>query len=217
MDVVARTSELVRSHPSVRAVRLVGSRAEGRATELSDFDLLVDTDNFAALRSDLPRLVEPLSPLAAQWDRLSDEATYYMLVLPGAIKVDLVFDRPPVLEPPWEPRPDTLAAIDGHLWEWILWLGGKQLAGHDALVQEHLRRPLFEHLLRPLGVATPPASIAEAVSVYVATRAAREAEFRVSVPTALQRAVLGRLRRAAIVPDDPAATGPRPHPHARRP
>ena len=51
------------THASVRAVTLVGSRAEGRATELSDIDLLVETDDFERLRDELPRLVEELGRL----------------------------------------------------------------------------------------------------------------------------------------------------------
>lgn len=187
------------AHPSVLSVRLVGSRAEGRATELSDIDLLVETDDFHRLRGDLSRLVEPLSPLAAQWDRLSEGATYYMLMLQGAVKVDLVFDRPPRHEPPWEIRSDTLAAIDRHFWDWILWLGGKQLARNHALVNAQLHGPLYEHLLDPLGVKERPDSIAEAVSRYLAARAAREREFGEAVATDLQDAVLTRLSAVRLV------------------
>jgi hypothetical protein len=89
--------------PSVHGVELVGSRRRGTATEQSDIDPPVHTVDFDQLAAALPRVeLEPLRPLAAQWDRLSEEATSYMLVLPGTIKLDLVFDRPPRLEPPWE-------------------------------------------------------------------------------------------------------------------
>lgn len=162
-------------------------------------DLLVETDDFHDLGGDLPRLLEPLSPLAAQWDRLSEGATYYMLILPGAVKVDLVFERPPQVEPPWEARSDTLVAIDRHFWDWILWLGGKQLARNDALVSAHLHEPLYEHLLGPLGVKEPPRSIAEAVDRYMAARAARERELGEAVATALQDAVLTRLSAVRLV------------------
>ena len=198
MEVIARASRVVGSHPSVRSVRLVGSRADGTATELSDIDLLVETDDFDALSRDLPHLLEPLSPLAAQWDRLSDEATYYMVILPGAAKLDLVFERPPRLEPPWEARRDTLEKIDRHFWDWILWLGGKQLGGHADLVRAHLQGLLFDHLLAPLGVARPPRSLPDAIARYTAARAARESEFGTRVPTALQDAVLARLRSAGL-------------------
>lgn len=193
-----RVSALLLAHPGVRSVRLVGSRAEGRATELSDYDLLVDADELDRLAPELPALLAPLAPLAAQWDRLSEEASYFMLVLPGGVKVDLVFDRPPTLEPPWQVSAATLPGIDAHFWDWILWLGGKQVGGRDELVASMLGGLMFDHLLRPLGVAQPPATIAEAVGGYLAARDAREAELGVRVGRALQEAVLPRLRAAGL-------------------
>lgn len=86
-QIIERTRSLLLGQPSVQSVELVGSRLHGTATELSDIDLLVDTDDFESLAAALPHLLESLEPLAAQWDRLSEEATYYMLVLPGAIKL----------------------------------------------------------------------------------------------------------------------------------
>jgi hypothetical protein len=196
---VDRVTALLEAHPSVRPVRLVGSRAEGKEPALSDYDLLVDTDDLDALGPELPTLLAPLGWLAAQWDRLSEEASYYMLMLPGGIKLDLVFERAPVLEPPWVASAQTLGGIDDHFWDWILWLGGKQLGGHDDLVRAMLGGLLVEHLLGPLGVGRPPATIDEAVSAYLAARDAREAELGVRVPRALQQAVLPRLRAAGLV------------------
>ena len=196
--VARRLSELLLEHDAVRSVRLVGSRAEGGATELSDVDLLVDAD-LAALEPELETVVAPLAPLAAQWDRLSEEASYFMLVLPGGIKVDLVFAVPPTLEPAWRVSAATLPAIDAHFWDWILWLGGKQLGGRDELVASMLGGIMFEHLLGPLGVAKPPATIDEAVRAYLAARAAREAELGVTVARALEGAVLPRLRAAGVL------------------
>ena len=198
-DAGERVAELVAAHPAVRAVRLVGSRAEGRAHALSDWDLLVETDAFEAVAAALPGLLAPLDPLAAQWDRLSEEATHYMLVLPGALKVDLVFDRPPRLEPSWEVRADTLAALDAHFWDWLLWLGGKQLAGDDELVRSFLGELMHEHLLDPLGVAEPPATLSEAAERYVEARAARERELGVEVDRRLGDAVTARLRSAKLL------------------
>ena len=193
-----RLIELLNAHDAVRSVRLVGSRAEGHATELSDVDLLVDAD-FDELAPDLAGLVAPLEPLAAQWDRLSEEASYFMLLLPGGIKVDLVFDVPPTNEPPWQVSVGTLPAIDAHFWDWILWLGGKQLGGRDELVESMLGGLMFEYLLGPLGVAEPPATIDEAVSAYLAARDVREAGLGVTVGRELQEAVLPRLRAAGLV------------------
>jgi predicted nucleotidyltransferase len=64
------------------SVELTGSRAEGRATERSDWDFCIDTDDFDALASDLPQLLAPLAPLAQQWDRLATHRCW-MLILPG--------------------------------------------------------------------------------------------------------------------------------------
>ena len=198
MDVATVVPAALRRHDAVRSVSLVGSRAQGRVTELSDWDFLVESDDFERLRADLPRLVEPLAPLAAQWDRLSEEAACYMLLLQDGTKVDLLFDRPPVLEPPWERRADTLDGIDRHFWDWILWLGGKQLRGHDELVREMLGGLMFEHVLGPLGAARPPRSIGEAVALYREARAAAERELGVDVPREPEQAVLPRLRNAGL-------------------
>jgi len=196
---ISRISRLVASHPNVLGVRLVGSRAEGRATELSDVDLLVETDDFDRVAADLPQLLEPLHPLAQQWDRLSEEATYYMVMLPEAVKLDLVFDRPPTLEPPWEVRADTLAGLDAHFWDWILWLGGKEPAGNHELVGAMLGGRMLDHLLRPVCVSSPPRPLAEAVAGYLAARAAREAELETAVDRSLGSAVLARLVSAGLV------------------
>ena len=199
MQPEGRLADLLRAHPAVRSVRLVGSRAESRATELSDLDLLVDTDDFGRLQGDLPRLLEPLSPLAAQWDRLSEEESCYMLMLPGGLKVDLIFERPPEVEPPWEVRAETLEGIDRHFWDWILWLGSKALRGERELVDGHLGGLMFEHLLRPLGVAERPQTIVEAIAGYRESRGVRERELGVLVPTLLEEAVLRRLGAASLV------------------
>lgn len=198
-DAGERVAELVAEHPAVNSVRLVGSRAEGRAHALSDWDLFVETDAFEAVAAALPGLLAPLDPLAAQWDRLSEEATYYMLVLPGALKVDLVFDRPPRLEPPWEVRADTLAALDAHFWDWLLWLGGKQLAGDAELARSFLGGLMHEHLLDPLGVAEAPATLPDAAERYLAARADRERELGVEVDRRLGDAVTARLRSAGLL------------------
>jgi len=197
-ELAERLAELLLAHDAVRSVRLVGSRAEGRPTALSDVDLLLDAD-LDELEPDLAEVVAPLEPLAAQWDRLSEEASYFMLLLPGGIKVDLVFDVPPTHEPPWQVSAATLSAIDAHFWDWILWLGGKQLGGRDELVASMLGGIMFEHLLGPLGAARPPATIDEAVRAYLAARDARESELGLTVGRELQGAVLPRLRAAGVV------------------
>ena len=67
-----RAIEAVERHSAVRRVRLVGSRAAGTATVLSDWDFVVETGDFQAVAKDMGSLIAPLRPLAQQWDRLSE-------------------------------------------------------------------------------------------------------------------------------------------------
>lgn len=175
-------------HPAVRSIELTGSRAEGRATEFSDWDFVVATDDFRTLARDLPELSAPLAPLAMQWDRLSPHWCW-MLMLEGPTKIDLLFlDEPHELEPPWEPTRENLAAVDRHFWDWALWLRSKEAAGKRELVDTELQK-LFEHLLGPLGVTRTPGSVAEAVAAYRDARTAAERRFDVEVPRDLESAV----------------------------
>jgi hypothetical protein len=165
VELEKRIIDAVAPHPGVQGIRLTGSRAEGSAGELSDWDFLVNACDFAALAEALPRLLAPLDPLVQQWDRLSPEYCW-MLILPDPVKVDLIFpDEPHAVEPPWEPEADNLDSIDAHFWDWVLWLKAKELAGKRDLVARQLEK-LFDYLLAPLGVTTPPSSIAEAVACY---------------------------------------------------
>jgi hypothetical protein len=135
--------------------------------------------DFEAAAAALPRLVEPLRPLSRQWDRLSPFPTY-MLMLPGPVKVDLLFlDRPNPPAPPWRVSAETLPAIDAHFWDWILWLEGKRRAGRDDLVAEQLGF-LHEHLLAPLGSERRPETVAAALAAYLELR---------DEPSALEREV----------------------------
>ena len=139
MDVVDRVRAVLVLDPNVTSVELVGSRSIGIETALSDWDIQIAAIDVDELIAALPSLTEQLRPLAAQWDRLSSRPVY-MLILPGGIKVDLFADdRPRTNEPPWQPQTDNLTAIDAHFWDWILWLGGKQLRGQADLVDEESR------------------------------------------------------------------------------
>src|SRR5579884_2097286 len=93
-EVVRRVWVVVEASPAVESVTLGGSRARGRATELSDWDLYLDGD---------PKR------LMAKID----------LFPKGGLRPN---------QPAWEPRADTLMAIDEHFWDWILWLGSKSLS-----------------------------------------------------------------------------------------
>jgi hypothetical protein len=184
----------IAAHPAVRRIELAGSRAEGRETELSDWDFLVESDRFDDLVEALPGLVAELEPLAEQWDRLSSYWCY-MLMLRGPVKVDLIFaDEPHLDDPPWRPDVDNLAALDAHFWDWTLWLHSKEAAANKELVAAELQK-LFDHLLGPLGVSAEPASVAEAVESYRAARRRVEQELGVRVPRELENEVAPALTR----------------------
>jgi len=68
----------------VRSIELVGSRATGEARPESDWDFRVEARDFDAVAAALPALLAPLEPLAQQWDRLSDEQCW-MLILRGPV------------------------------------------------------------------------------------------------------------------------------------
>jgi hypothetical protein len=188
-DLAASVAAVLLPHPNVRAVELVGSRATGSPTSLSDWDFEVETDAFDAVARALPELVTPLDPLAQQWDRISDYPCY-MLMLSGPVKVDLIFPGEPYESlPPWTVTPGTLDGIDQHFWDWILWLASKREKGQDELVGRELAK-MRDHLLGPLGVDRVPSSIEAAVERYRSARDEREREFGVEVWRRREREVL---------------------------
>ena len=77
-----RAIEALERHPAVQRVQLVGSRAAGTATESSDWDFAVETDDFRAIARDIGSVLATLQPSAQQWDRLS-ETQCWMVILPG--------------------------------------------------------------------------------------------------------------------------------------
>jgi len=177
----------------VRSIELVGSRATGQARPDSDWDFRVEARDFGAVAAALPELLAPLEPLAEQWDRLSDEQCW-MLILRGPVKVDLIFpEEPHVHEPPWVPTAENLGAIDAHLWDWLLWLWAKERAGKDELVATELEK-LFVHLLRPLGVERVPSSVADAVELYRPARDAVAEQLGCTVSRELEAEVARALR-----------------------
>jgi hypothetical protein len=192
VDLGEAVVEAVSPHPAVLRIELIGSRAEGRATEWSDWDFGVEASDFGAVAAALPELLAPLEPLVQQWDRLSAEQCW-MLIVPGPAKVDLIFrDEPHVVEGPWEVLPETLGGIDDHFWDWMLWLRGKQAAGKTELVAGELEK-LFGNLLGPLGAPRMPSSVAEAVAAYLVARDRAEERLGVSVSRRLELAVAPAL------------------------
>jgi hypothetical protein len=188
-DFADRVVHLVAQHPAVREIRLVGSRATGEARPESDWDFRVATTDFASVARALPRLAAPLNPLATQWDRLSDQQCW-MLILPGPVKVDLIFpEEPHTHKPPWQPRRDNVEAVDAHFWDWVLWLRAKEAGAECEIIAAELRK-LSDHLLRPLGVEPVPATIAEAVALYRAARDDAERNFGCTIPRQLESEVV---------------------------
>jgi hypothetical protein len=115
-----------------------------------------------------------------QWDRLSDQACY-MLLVPGPSKIDLIFaDVPHTHERPWTVETGTLPGIDDHFWDWILWLVSKVDAGKREMVATELTK-MHDHLLGPMGVAEVPNSLREAVARYLELRHNWERELGVVI------------------------------------
>jgi hypothetical protein len=186
-DIVTAVTAALLKHPAIRSVTLVGSRAAGTPVPLSDWDFLVEVEDFAAISDELPGLVATLEPLAEQWDRLNAEWCY-MLLLPGPVKVDLIFDQPHSDEPPWTVDADTLPGIDRHFWDWILWLSSKEQRGERPLVRRELDK-MNRHLLHPLGAVGVPGSIPEAIERYRRARRERERQLGTTVSRRLGREV----------------------------
>jgi hypothetical protein len=195
-DVIAVLS----SDARIAAVELTGSRARGQATPWSDWDFAVTAARFDEVRDTLPDLVRPLHPVVAQWDRLS-RTWCYMLILPGPAKVDLLLGRPHQPAGPWPVNASTLAGVDDHFWDWVLWLRSK-LAGRDDIVAGELRK-LHEHLLGPMGVTCPPASLGDAVTAYRAARQKCERRFGSYVSRNAENSVMPVLHARSSGAGDP--------------
>jgi hypothetical protein len=194
-DLPAAVRSALEADAAVRSVRLVGSRAEGTASVLSDWDFAVETDDFGRLAPRLPRRVEPLDPLVAQWDPLG-KIRCYMLIVRGPTKIDLIFDETQEESPPWSVTRETLPGVDGHFWDWALWLAAKAAGGKDEVVAQELQK-MHRQLLGPLGVEPPPRSVDDAVDAYLAARDAAEARLSVRVPRTLEREVRPAVVRGA--------------------
>lgn len=194
MDPAGRIVEILRRHPAVRSASVAGSRARGDTTALSDLDVEVDVADWDAFMTDLPGLVAELQPLGQQWDRLSEHWNY-MLMLRGPLKVDLIFDRPYEMQPPWVVYAETLPAIDHHFWDWTLWLSSKRLRGQDELVGNELAK-MHHHLLGPLGVGEVPADLWVAIDRYKAARARAERELGIEIDRTMEDEVTQAIHRA---------------------
>ncbi|WP_433333046.1 hypothetical protein [Spirillospora sp. CA-294931] len=199
MGIAEGVADVVAAHPLVRGVEPTGSRARGTATELSDWDFHVDAEDFGQVASDLPELIAPFEPLAAQWDPLGD-CESYLLIFSGPAKVDLLF--PDVLRswnPPWRVGPDTLPYIDAHFWDWMLWLVSKRHHGMDDRVRGELLRMRL-HVLEPLGIAHLPSSLQDAATRYIRARDRLETRYGLHIPRQLQNEVLPLVGATMTIP-----------------
>jgi predicted nucleotidyltransferase len=182
---------------AVSSVTLGGSRERGRATELSDWDLYLVGDP-VGMMAEVPAIIASFRPLAAFWEPLAEEAGY-MVVLDGPTKVD-VFPTGGRrrIQPPWVVSAETLAQIDGHFWDWTLWLGGKTLRGERELVASELIK-MHGFLLEPMGVAVAPRTLDEARAVYLRARASAMDALGMFVDPELGRRVSNALRRHGVI------------------
>ena len=185
---------VVARHPAVTRVELAGSRSRGTHEKLSDWDFAIETSDFGSVARDLPTLVEPLDPLAAQWEPLG-HFPVYMLLLRGPRKIEYLFlDHTQEASPPVKPSPEALPAIDAHFWDWIWWLSTKASVGSNDLVEQHLLK-LYVHLLEPMGADTVPDSIEAAIRDFLVRRGELERRYGLEVSRALEAEVRGGIRR----------------------
>jgi predicted nucleotidyltransferase len=197
LEIAQRTRELLLQHPSVRAATLAGSRKRGSTTALSDLDIEVEVGDFVAFKRDLPQVVEVLEPLGKMWDPFGDHWTY-MLMLSGPLKVDIIIDMPHEDAAPWKVSVASLSQIDHHFWDWILWLGSKQLHSQREFVQNELEK-MHKHLLAPLGVSSFPRDLPQAVHSYMEARTRTERALGLEIDRRMGIEVSVALRQAGIL------------------
>ncbi len=189
MGTAENIADAVEAHAAVTRIEPIGSRARGTATELSDWDFHVTAEDFGEVAADLPGLVAPYGPLAAQWDPLGD-CESHLLIFPGPVKVDLLFrDVPRSWNPPWRVGPDTLPAMDTHFWDWTLNLVSKRHHGMTDRIRGELLK-MGRHLLRPLGIEALPLSLEQAAERFVRARGRLETRYGLHISRRLEEEVL---------------------------
>jgi hypothetical protein len=196
MDLIKAVPASLKKHPAVKNVELTGSRQKGTATSWSDWDFMVETTDFDIISASLPGLVCSLEPISYLWDPLNDYWVF-MTILKGPAKVDLIFNIPHQLEPPWSMNRDTLIEINSHFWDWIFWIGSKYMRGLDNMVREELEK-MYSFLLAPLGTTFRPKSIEEAVNIYQLVFQKQEKLFQKEVDPTLATEVLQGLRTMGL-------------------
>jgi hypothetical protein len=95
----------------------------------------------------------------------------------------------------WEVSRELLPRIDAHFWDWILWIGSKQLRGDRDLVRRELDK--MQHaLLQPMGLARRVDSVVETVGAYLTARSKQERRLGVRLDRRLEHEVSAALTRA---------------------
>jgi hypothetical protein len=118
-----------------------------------------------------------------------------MMILRGPTKVDLFFDRLHQPEPPWIINCDSLAQVNSHFWDWILWLASKEASGkwEKEATGEELQK-MYQHLLAPLGCTKIPGSVEEGVGDFLVAIGNKKSLFRININAALEAEVMKGLR-----------------------
>ena len=181
-EVVAAIRTALERCSAVTSLTLGGSRERGRATELSDWDFYLVGDS-EAMMAEVPGVIASVGPLAAFWEPLAEEAVD-VFPIGGRRRI----------QPPWVLSAETLVQIDGHFWDWSLWLGGKTLRGERELVANELMN-MHGFLLEPIGVAAAPTDLGEALAVYLRARASAMDALGVFIDPELGRQVSDALQR----------------------
>jgi len=192
MDIGKIVPKLLMKHTGVKRVDITGSRMRGHATKWSDWDFLVEVTDFEAVSISLPMLTKRLKPLAHLWDPLSRHKVY-MMILRGPIKIDLIFDRSHQQEPPWTINSDTIAQVNSHFWDWILWIASKEARGVRDITNSELEK-MSVHLLAPLGCTRSPSSVEEAVRDYLSAFGKQKNILHVEVDPTLETEVINGLK-----------------------
>lgn len=175
MDPRGPVAAALMTHPSVRSVRLVGSRANGSGDPLSDWDFKIDAADLAGVRSAIRTLIAPLCPVLQQWDAVSSE-WIYMFILPDMTKVELFLGPGHRPEAPWTITEESLTRVDAHFWDWILFIETARARGKSEAVTEHLGL-IHVNILRPLGIRRVPKNADDAVTGYKRAREDWEGRF----------------------------------------
>ncbi len=195
---VSRVVDAIRSHPAINELKLVGSRSDGTATLLSDWDFKVETRKPERVFDELSAVVAQFEPLAAFWDPLGERRNF-MAIFAGPLKLDIHLDMPPLEVRPWEVASTSIQALDAHFWDWTLWLAGKALKDQDELIARELLK-MHAFILAPLGRDKPARTIKDAVGDYRAMRATVESDLGTRVAgNALEREVLAALEQHGIL------------------